>query len=89
MAPNDAEMPAAQGLGDDLHQISERMASLRQDLESLTGDVRRLGSHQLDHLQNTASAAAAEVAGAVRRNPLAAIAIAAGAGFLYGILTRR
>ncbi len=89
MAPMDAEMPTAEGLGEDLREISKHIASLREELEALAGDVRRLGSHQVEHMQSAANAAAAELAGAVRRNPLAALAIAAGAGFLYGVLTRR
>ena len=88
MAPNDAEMPTAQGLNEDLQEISKHVASLREDLEALAGDARRAGRHQVEHMQSTADAAAAEVADAVRRNPLTALAIAAGAGFLYGVLRR-
>jgi ElaB/YqjD/DUF883 family membrane-anchored ribosome-binding protein len=89
MAPNDAEMLAAQGLREDLKQLSKDLAGLRADLKDLTGDVKRLGSHQLDQMQDAASAAVDELADAVRRNPFATIAIALGAGFLYGVLTRR
>ena len=89
MAQNDAEMPPAPGLGDDLKQISSHIASLREDLETLAGDVGRVGHHQFDRMQSRANAAAAQVAEAVRRNPLSAVTIAAGVGFLYGVLTRR
>jgi ElaB/YqjD/DUF883 family membrane-anchored ribosome-binding protein len=89
MAPDDAEMLAAQGLREDLKQLLKDLAGLRADLKDLTGDVKRLGSHQLDQMQDAASAAGDELAGAVRRNPFATIAIALGAGFLYGVLTRR
>jgi ElaB/YqjD/DUF883 family membrane-anchored ribosome-binding protein len=88
MAPNDAEMPTAQGLNEDLQEISKHVASLREDLEALAGDARRVGRHQVEHMQSAATAAVAEVADAVRRNPLTALAIAAGAGFLYGVLRR-
>jgi ElaB/YqjD/DUF883 family membrane-anchored ribosome-binding protein len=88
MAPNDAEMPTAQGLNEDLQEISKHVASLREDLEALAGDARRAGRHQVEHMQSAAEAAVAEVADAVRRNPLTALAIAAGAGFLYGVLRR-
>jgi ElaB/YqjD/DUF883 family membrane-anchored ribosome-binding protein len=88
MALKDAEMPTAQGLHEDLQQISKHVASLREDLETLAGDARRVGSHQVEHMQSAANVAVAEVASAVRRNPLTALAIAAGAGFLYGVLRR-
>ena len=89
MAPNDAEMAARQGLGDDLDQISKDLAGLREDLRWLADDVKRLGSHQVEDMQAAAAGALNELGGAVRRNPLTAVAIALGAGFLYGVLTRR
>ena len=89
MAPNDAEMAARQGLSEDMDQIANDLAGLRGDLQGLTGDVKRLGGHQLENMQDTANAALEEVAAAVRRNPLAAVAIAIGTGFIYGVLTRR
>ena len=39
MAPNDAEMLAAQGIREDLKQLSKDLAGLRADLKHLTGDV--------------------------------------------------
>ena len=89
MAPNDAEMAARQGLGEDVDQIAKDLAGLRKDLHGLTDDVRRLGTHQLESMQDTANAAMEELAASVRRNPLTAVGIALGAGFVYGILTRR
>ncbi|MET0156758.1 MAG: hypothetical protein ABW197_02135 [Methyloceanibacter sp.] len=89
MAPKDAEMAARQGLSEDMDQIAKDLAGLRADLQGLTGDVKRLGGHQLENMQDTANAALEEVTAAVRRNPLTAVAIALGAGFLYGVLTRR
>jgi ElaB/YqjD/DUF883 family membrane-anchored ribosome-binding protein len=88
MAPNDAEMPTAQGLNEDLEEISKHIGNLREDLETLAGDARRVGSHHVEHMQSTANVAVAELASAVRRNPFAALAIAAGVGFLYGVLRR-
>jgi ElaB/YqjD/DUF883 family membrane-anchored ribosome-binding protein len=88
MAPNDADMPSAQGLNEDLKEISKHVASLREDLEALAGDARRVGRHQIENMQSAADAAIAEVAEAVRRNPLTALVIAAGAGFLFGVLRR-
>jgi ElaB/YqjD/DUF883 family membrane-anchored ribosome-binding protein len=89
MAPNDAEMAARHGLNEDIDQIAKDLAGLREDLGWLTDDVKRLGGHQFENMQDTANAALEEVAAAVRRNPLTAVAIAIGAGFIYGVLTRR
>jgi len=89
MAPNDAEMRATRPLGDDLKQLAGDLAGLREDLKRLTGDVKKLGVHRVENMQETAAAAADEVANTVRRNPIAALGIALGAGFLYGVLTRR
>jgi ElaB/YqjD/DUF883 family membrane-anchored ribosome-binding protein len=82
-------MPSRYKLGDDLHQINEDLASLRRNLEGLAGDVASTGSHQIDNLQSIAKAAIAGVEASVKRNPLSALGIVAGVGFLYGVLTRR
>lgn len=85
---SDVEMPPRYKLGDDLHQVSQDLAGLRQNLKHLTGDVGRIGSHQLDNVQGLANDAVAQLAAAVRRNPLNALAIAAGLGFFYAVLKR-
>jgi ElaB/YqjD/DUF883 family membrane-anchored ribosome-binding protein len=88
MAVNDADMPTSE-LSDDAQEIAKHIQSIRQDLESLAGAVARIGGRQLDRAKSTASDAASELEGTIRRNPLSAIAIAVGIGFLYGVLTRR
>jgi len=88
MAPIDAEMAARQGLSEDMDQIAKDLAGLREDLKWLTDDVKRLGGHQIESMQDTANAALEETAAAIRRNPLKAVAIAIGAGFIYGVLRR-
>ncbi len=89
MAPDDADMPAAYPLGDDLQQVAGDIAALRENIKGLTGDVKTLGAHQVENVQALAAAALDNVACAVQRNPLSALGIAFGAGFLYGIVTRR
>ena len=89
MAPNDAEMRATRPLGNDLQQIAGDINLLREDLKDLTGDVKRLGAHQVENVQALAEAALDDLACAVQRNPLSAIGIAFSAGLLYGVLTRR
>ena len=51
MAPNDADMPDAYPLGDDLHKIAKDISGLREDLKGLTGDVKKFGSHQVENVQ--------------------------------------
>ena len=58
MAPNDADMPDAYPLGDDLHKIAKDISGLREDLKGLTGDVKKLGGHQVENMQALAEAAA-------------------------------
>jgi ElaB/YqjD/DUF883 family membrane-anchored ribosome-binding protein len=89
MAPNDADMPASRPLSDELKQLAGDLAALRADLKGLTGDVKTLGADQAENLQATAEAALDDFGRTVKRNPLSSIAVALGAGFLYGVLTRR
>ena len=89
MAPNDADMPEAYPLGDDLQQIAKDIAGLRADIKGLTDDVKSLGAHQVENVQDLAEASLDNLACAVQRNPLPALGIAFGTGFLYGVITRR
>jgi ElaB/YqjD/DUF883 family membrane-anchored ribosome-binding protein len=88
MAPNDAEMPDHLALSEDLEEITQRLATLRQAVDNLTRSIGRTGSHQADRLEDQASEALNAVEDAVRRNPLASLGIALGVGFLLGVLTR-
>ena len=89
MSAKDVEMAGGRGLGEDAHDIAKHIQSIHNDIEKLAGVVADAGGHQLDRAKSAASEAASEFEAAVRRNPLPAIAIAAGLGFLYGVLTRR
>jgi len=55
----------------------------------LTSTVGRIANKQLGRAQDTAIETAREAEEAIRRNPLSAVAIAAGLGFLFGVFTRR
>ncbi len=89
MAGKDAEMQSQQALSEDIQEIAKHLANLRQNLEALTGQVRRAGDHQLERAQDAASEAVKVVEDALRQNPLSALGIALGIGFLIGILLRR
>ena len=73
--------------------ISDQIALLRKDLSGLAGTVTDLAK---DHLGETIGDAlhaalgkAGEVTAAIRANPMQATAIAAGVGFVVGLLLTR
>jgi len=55
----------------------------------LTSTVGRIANKQIGRAQDRAMEAASEAEDAIRRNPLSAVAIAAGLGFLVGAFMRR
>jgi len=89
MAAKDAEMPAQRELSDDIQEISNHLANLRKDLEALTGQIKRTGDHQIARMQDTADEALKAVEDTVRQNPISALGVALGLGFLVGIVLRR
>jgi len=89
MAAKDAEMPSHQALSEDIEKIAKHLATLRQDIEALTGSVARTGSHQFERVQDKASEAVTAVEAAVRRDPVTSIGIALGLGLLLGIILSR
>jgi|SoiMethySBSTD1v2_1073268.scaffolds.fasta_scaffold2252919_2 ElaB/YqjD/DUF883 family membrane-anchored ribosome-binding protein len=89
MAEKDAEMPAQRALSDDIQEIANHLANLRKDLEALTGQIKRTGDHQIERVQDTAGEALKAVEDVVRQNPISALGIALGLGFLVGIVLRR
>ena len=89
MAAKDAEMPSHQALSEEIREIAKHLATLRQEIEALTGSVARTGSHQFERAQDKASEAVSAVETAVRRDPLSSLGIALGLGLLLGIVMRR
>jgi ElaB/YqjD/DUF883 family membrane-anchored ribosome-binding protein len=89
MAPNDAEMPDHKALKEDIQDITKELNKLRENVENVAGSVRRAGAHQVERAQDKASEALTAVEEAVRREPLKTLGIAAGVGFLIGIVLRR
>ncbi len=73
----------------DTDDLANQIAAIRADLQNLTGTVSRIASKQVNRAQDKAVDVANEAEGAIRRNPLQAIAIAVGLGFLFGVFTRR
>ena len=74
------------GATDDL---AANIDQLREDFHKLSDTFSRLTGEQIDRAQTRATDAAAEAEAVIRRNPLSAMAIALGLGFLFGVMTRR
>jgi ElaB/YqjD/DUF883 family membrane-anchored ribosome-binding protein len=73
----------------DTYELAEQIVGIRADLQSLSSMVGRIANKQLGRVQDKAVETANQVEEAIRQNPLSALAIAAGLGFLFGVFTRR
>jgi ElaB/YqjD/DUF883 family membrane-anchored ribosome-binding protein len=89
MANKDAEMPSHVALKEEVQRIAKHLATLRQDVEGLTSAVKSAGDHQLHRAQDKAGETLHSVEDAVKRDPLTSLGIAAGIGFLIGIVISR
>jgi len=69
--------------------LADEIDNIRTELQSLASSVGRIANKQIDRAQVRATEVAHEAEAAIRRNPLTAIAIAVGLGFLIGVFTRR
>jgi len=69
--------------------LSTELEAIRADIESLTSTVSRIATKQLNRAQDKALDAANQAEEAIRQNPLSAVAIAVGLGFLFSVFTRR
>jgi ElaB/YqjD/DUF883 family membrane-anchored ribosome-binding protein len=70
-------------------ELANQIDAIRADLQNLTATVGRIANKQVNRAQEKVVDVANEAEEAIRRNPLSAIAIAVGLGFLFGIFTRR
>ena len=80
---------AKRGGARDAEDLANQIDAIRVDLQNLTSTVGRIASKQVNRAQDRAKETAYEAEEAIRRNPLSAIAIAVGLGFLFGVFTRR
>ena len=79
--------PSPQNL--DNQELANQIESIRADIQSLTSTVGRMANKQINRAQDKAMETANQAEEAIRQNPLSAVAIALGLGFLFGIFTRR
>ena len=74
---------------DNAEELAEQIEAIRADIQSLTSTVSRVANKQLGQAQDKAVEAMSNAEDAIRENPVSAVAIAAGLGFLFGVFTRR
>lgn len=69
--------------------LAAQIEAIRADMQNLTATVSGIAGKQMGRAQEKAMETKQDAEDAIKRNPLQAIAIAAGLGLLLGILTRR
>jgi ElaB/YqjD/DUF883 family membrane-anchored ribosome-binding protein len=73
----------------DTEDLTAQVDAIRADIQNLTSTLGRVANKQIGRAQDAAMEKTHEAEEAIRRNPLSAVAIAVGLGFLFGVFTRR
>jgi ElaB/YqjD/DUF883 family membrane-anchored ribosome-binding protein len=68
-------------------EAAETAKSIGEDVSDFASDVSRKAAKQYGHAQDMAVDAYDEAYAAIRRNPMMALGIALGLGFLFGVFT--
>ena len=68
------------------YKVSD-VEDIRDNLQDLGSSVGDTATRQYERAQDTVSDALRETSGAIQRNPLAAIAVGLGLGFLFGLVS--
>lgn len=90
MRTSAAKRPSAMGsTSRDASELADQIDAIRSDIQSLSSTVGRIANKQMSRAQDKVVETAQEAEDAIRRNPLSAVAIAVGLGFLFGVFTRR
>ena len=69
--------------------LNAQIEAIRADMQNLSSTVSRIAGKQMNRAQNKAMETKHDAEEAIKSNPLQAVAIAAGLGFLFGVFTRR
>ncbi len=73
--------------------VGDNVQALRDDIASLAESVKRLATEQLgssvEDIQDKAKEKVGDMEAAIRRNPSQAALIAAGIGFVFGLILSR
>ena len=68
-------------------QAAETAKSIGEDVSDFASDVSRMAGKQFSHAQDVVADAMHEASDTIRRYPLSTLAIVAGIGFLFGMLS--
>jgi len=88
MSPADTS-GAKRSASRDTEDLAAQIDAIRADMQNLTSTVSRIAGKQMNRAQGKAMETAQQAEEAIKSNPLQAVAIAAGLGFLFGVFTRR
>ncbi|WP_309085111.1 hypothetical protein [Chelativorans sp.] len=90
---NEGTSAEGRNLDSDIQQLRSDIARLSEHLMQLgnrsVSQARRAALEQADQLRGTAEEFQDDVIEAVREKPITALALAAGAGFLFALMMRR
>jgi ElaB/YqjD/DUF883 family membrane-anchored ribosome-binding protein len=82
MSGADRTSATSRGTIPNAYELAEQVAEIQADLKSLKASLGRVA-------QEKAIETANQVEQTIRQNPLSAVAIAVGLGFLFGVFSRR
>jgi ElaB/YqjD/DUF883 family membrane-anchored ribosome-binding protein len=89
MSSTDSDVRGKKNVSRDTEELADQIDAIRSDIQSLTSTVSRMANKQINRAQDKAVQTANHAEEAIRQNPLSAVAIAVGLGFLFGVFTRR
>jgi ElaB/YqjD/DUF883 family membrane-anchored ribosome-binding protein len=89
MSSTDSDVRGKKNISRDTEELADQIDAIRSDIQSLTSTVSRMANKQINRAQDKAVETANQAEEAIRQNPLSAVAIAVGLGFLFGVFTRR
>lgn len=85
--------PSTPGTRSAASDVGDNVQALRDDIASLAESVKRLAAEQLgssvEDIQDKAKEKVGDLETAIRRNPSQAALIAAGIGFVFGLILSR
>jgi ElaB/YqjD/DUF883 family membrane-anchored ribosome-binding protein len=81
--------PAARRAAESARSAAESARDTGEAIADVAGDISSMAAKQYSRAQDMAVDAFDDAHAAMKRNPLMAVAIALGLGFLFGVLTRR